>query len=159
MEDLVNGWIRENADDRHARCSSSRRRGRPARWRIFGEKYGDVGARGHASGPSKELCGGTHVRRTGDIGLFKIASEESIAAGVRRIVAFTGPRAVELRAARGATSSARRGAAQGGRLRGARRRSSRRSARVKELESALDEAEGEGRRGAVGRSRWRRRAT
>jgi alanyl-tRNA synthetase len=97
IDDQVNGWILESQSVRALTTTldEARRLGAMA---LFGEKYGDVVRMVEVGDGSfsRELCGGTHVRTTSEIGLFKILSETSSAANVRRIEAVTGPAAVEL---------------------------------------------------------------
>ncbi len=96
IETLVNANIRANYPVEWAtmRLEEAKTLGAMA---LFGEKYGEVVRVVSVGGGSvsRELCGGCHVRRTGDIGVFKIVSERGIAAGVRRIEALTGRGAVE----------------------------------------------------------------
>ena len=97
VEDEVNRWILENHRVRALTMplEEAKRLGAMA---LFGERYGDV-VRVVEVGDgsfSRELCGGTHVRSTAEIGLFRIVSETSSAANVRRIEALTGPAAVAL---------------------------------------------------------------
>jgi alanyl-tRNA synthetase len=89
VEDLVNTAIRTNADTvvEVLPIEEAKQRGAVA---MFGEKYGDTVRIVRIGGESLEFCGGTHVRRAGDIGLFKILSEAGVAQGVRRIEAVTG---------------------------------------------------------------------
>jgi alanyl-tRNA synthetase len=88
IEDLVNRAVLANSDITTDELAMDAAKAAGAIG-IFEEKYGDV-VRMLRIGPSLELCGGTHARRTGDIGLFKILSEGGLAAGVRRIEATTG---------------------------------------------------------------------
>ncbi len=97
IETLVNQHIRANVAVEAAVMPLEQARAAGA-VALFGEKYGEV-VRVVSVGDgavSRELCGGCHVRRTGDIGVFKITAERGIAAGVRRVEAVTGRAAVEL---------------------------------------------------------------
>jgi alanyl-tRNA synthetase len=97
VEDQVNSWILENYPVRAITTTLDEARGLGA-MALFGEKYGDVVRMVEVGdgGVSRELCGGTHVRSTAEIGLLRIVSETSSAANVRRIEALSGPAAVAL---------------------------------------------------------------
>jgi alanyl-tRNA synthetase len=94
VEAIVNHEILENhpTEARHMPYDEAISHGAMA---LFGEKYGDE-VRVLGIGSSRELCGGTHVTRTGDIGLFKIVSEGGVASGIRRVEAVTGENALAL---------------------------------------------------------------
>jgi alanyl-tRNA synthetase len=92
VEQLVNAEILANAAT-SAKVMSLDDAQKTGAMMLFGEKYGDS-VRVLEIGSSKELCGGTHVQRTGDIGIFKILSESGVAAGIRRVEAITGDRAL-----------------------------------------------------------------
>ena len=94
VESIVNAEILANAECR-ARVMSIEDAQKTGAMMLFGEKYGDE-VRVLDIGSSRELCGGTHVKRTGDIGLFKILAESGVAAGVRRVEAVTGEGALAL---------------------------------------------------------------
>jgi alanyl-tRNA synthetase len=92
VEAIVNREIRANAAT-EAELTTMERALEKGAMALFGEKYGEE-VRVLTIGFSTELCGGVHVKRTGDIGLFKIVSEGGVAAGVRRIEAVTGANAL-----------------------------------------------------------------
>jgi alanyl-tRNA synthetase len=92
VEVLVNNEILRNVPTQ-ARVMPIEDAQRSGAMMLFGEKYGDV-VRVLDIGSSRELCGGTHVARTGDIGFFKIVGESGVAAGIRRVEAVTGDNAL-----------------------------------------------------------------
>jgi alanyl-tRNA synthetase len=95
VEQMVNDQIRSNSLVETHLCDMAAAKERGAMM-LFGEKYGDeVRVLSMGGGFSVELCGGTHVERTGNIGLLRVVSESGVAAGVRRIEAVTGSAALE----------------------------------------------------------------
>ncbi len=92
IEQIVNAEVLANADAQ-AQVMALDDAQKSGAMMLFGEKYAET-VRVLTIGSSKELCGGTHVKRTGDIGLFKIVAEGGVAAGVRRVEAITGDNAL-----------------------------------------------------------------
>ncbi len=97
MEEMVNGAIKQGLTVSWTEVKHADIKGRADIMQFFGDKYGEIvrvvqigGQANQLDGPSQELCGGTHVRNTSEIGLFKIKSEGAIASGVRRIEAVCG---------------------------------------------------------------------
>lgn len=95
IEDLVSEMIRANLPVETYELTLEEATAKKEIKQFFGEKYGKK-VRVVELGPSKELCGGTHTRATGNIGTFKIVRESSIASGIRRIEAVTGAEAIAL---------------------------------------------------------------
>ncbi|HUD49485.1 MAG TPA: alanine--tRNA ligase [Candidatus Baltobacteraceae bacterium] len=102
VEKLVNERIVENGPVFWTEVPYAQVKGRKEIMQFFGEKYGEAvrvvqigGKAGELDGYSMELCGGTHARATGEVGLFRIVSESAVAAGIRRIEAVAGLRAYD----------------------------------------------------------------
>ncbi len=94
VPDRVNGWFKESAPVRAIEMARAEAEKLGA-MALFGEKYGDWVRVVEVEGVSRELCGGTHVANTAEIGIFEITSEGSSASNVRRIEAITGPEAID----------------------------------------------------------------
>ena len=95
ISERINGWIKESAPVRAIEMNRTEAE-RLGAMALFGEKYGDWVRVVEVEGVSRELCGGTHVANTAEIGIFEILSEGSSASNVRRIEAVTGPAAIDL---------------------------------------------------------------